>query len=175
MRGSFMENMENFGQKLSLNAYAMKVLSEHGCDCYTYGDEDAKHILEDLKTAYPNGMEYPYIEVANEILSMSRPRPIYKAPYKMIYDMGHTVDSTEHQCFETAKDEAIETLVDWIVEQKSLWKSDTPTEEEKGSFNMMIQDCSVEVVKYNPDTDEYEDCWMPTYEDEKAIGWEYIE
>ena len=70
MRGSFMENMENFGQKLSLNAYAMKILSEHGCDCYTYGDEDAKHILEDLKTAYPNGMEYPYIEVANEILKM---------------------------------------------------------------------------------------------------------
>lgn len=161
--------------KLSLNAYAMKVLSDHGCDCYTYGDGKAKKFLEDFKTAYPNGMDYPYIDVANEILSLSRPSPIYKAPFKMIYDMGHTVDSTEHECFETAKDEAIETLVEWIVERQAMWKSDTPTEEEKESFNIMIDDCSVRVVKYNPNTDEYEDYWSPSYEDENEIGWKNIE
>lgn len=162
-------------EKPSLDAYAMKVLSDHGCDRYTYGNGDAKNILDDLKAAYPDGMEYPYIDVANEILSLSRPRPIHKAPYKMVYDMGHTVDSTEHESFDAAKDDALGTLADWVAERKSEWESDVPTEGEKEKYNYMIQECSVEIVKYNPDTDEYDECWMPTREDEKEIGWEYIE
>ena len=54
---------------MNIREYAKKILDDHGCDQYTYGGEFSKHILNDLKTEYPNGMEFPYIDVANAILN----------------------------------------------------------------------------------------------------------
>ena len=59
--------------------YANQVLSEHGCDCYTYGDKNMPYcqiasIAAELRTAYPDGMEYSYEDVAQAILDISKPR-----------------------------------------------------------------------------------------------------
>lgn len=59
----------------TINEYAMDILKEHGCDEYTYGGNHdfckPERIAEDLKTAYPNGMAYPYMDVANAIREIS--------------------------------------------------------------------------------------------------------
>lgn len=61
---------------LSIKEYAMDILKEHGCDEYTYGGTEewckAEKIAEELKQAYPNGMKYPYIEVAKAIRGISK-------------------------------------------------------------------------------------------------------
>lgn len=60
----------------TINEYAMDILKEHGCDEFTYGGNHdfckPERIAEDLKTVYPNGMKYPYIEVAKAIREISK-------------------------------------------------------------------------------------------------------
>ena len=160
---------------MTLESYAMKILADHGCDCYTYGDECAKDILSDLKEGYPDGMEYPYIDVANAILAISRPKPIVRAQYIMAFDMEDNSDGIEFDSFEAAKADAEDTLVEWMVEERNRWKNVFhPTEEELDNYNYMICNCSVWVAKYNPNTDEYETEWEPSYEDEEALGWKEL-
>lgn len=155
----------------TLENYAMKILADAGCDCYTYGDEQATHLMDDLKEEYPNGMEYPYIDVANAILAISRPRPIVRKPWQMLWDNGEDCSGIGYDSFEAAKDAAEDTLAEWIASECACWLTDTPDEEERDRFNYMIGTCSVEVHKYNKDTDEYELYWTPSYEDEQRIGW----
>ena len=57
-----------------IHEYARKILSDHGCNEYSYGDSTLETVLSDLKFAYPNGMEHPYEAVAQAILDVSRPR-----------------------------------------------------------------------------------------------------
>lgn len=158
----------------TLENYALKILADHGCDCYTYGGEYSKHVLDDLKEAYPDGMEFPYVDVANAILNISRTRPIYKAPWQMVYDTDTCTDGIDYESFEAAKESAFDTLLEWMAEERSRWANDTPTEEEIEDYDYMIYNSSTSVYKYNPYTDEYEEYWSPSYEDEKEIGWEPI-
>ena len=151
--------------------YAWSVLKEHDCDEYTYGGEFSKHVLDDLKEAYPDGMKYPYIDVANAILSFSRAKPIYKAPFMMVWDTDSCCDGIECESFEEAKADAEDTLIEWACEEMRDWNG-MPTEEQIESYDYMYYNCSVRVDKYNPDTDEYEEYWSPSYEDEKTLGWQ---
>lgn len=161
---------------MTLEEYAAKILSDNGCDQYTYGDESAKHIMDDLKKAYPDGMpEYNYLEVANAILAMSRPRPIVRSPFLMCWSNEHSCDAVECESFGQAKCDAEDTLLNWMAEEWSSWQNGEPTEEQVDSFNHMIETCWVEVQQYNPETDEYETVWEPSYEDEAALGWVEIE
>lgn len=153
---------------------AIKILAESNCDIYTYGDESSKHILSDLMEAYPGGsiQGYTYLEVANAILAISRPEPIVRDPYRVFLSNEHSCDAYGSNSFEVAKDSALETLTNWVVEAQAEWNSDTPTEDERDSFNYMIEECSVEVRKYNPATDEYDETvWEPSDEDCERIGW----
>lgn len=56
--------------------YALAVLLFHGCDEYSYGDPPVpvEKIVEDLKKAYPKGMDlgYTHEDVAQAILSISK-------------------------------------------------------------------------------------------------------
>ena len=54
--------------------YAKKILADHDCNEYTYGDDTVETVLSDLKAAYPAGMEYPYESVAQAIKDISKPR-----------------------------------------------------------------------------------------------------
>lgn len=156
----------------TVEAYALAILAEHGCDCYTYGGEYGKHCLDDLKEGYPNGMEYPYVDVANAILAISRVRPIYRAPWHMVWDTDSCVDGIDYESFEAAKCSAEDTLLEWMCQFRDEWKDVfCPTEDELDEYNYQICNCSVSVYQYNPDTDEYEEYWSPSYEDEEQLGW----
>lgn len=156
-----------------VETYAMKILSDHGCDCYTYGGSyfPPEQIIDDLKEAYPNGMEFPYIEVANAILAMSKPVPVKRPKYVMVWDNDSCCDGFGCESFGQAKQDAFDTLLQWMCDESSNWKSETPTEEEKDNWDYMIYNCSVHVDKYNADTDEYEEYWYPSEEELEEIGW----
>ena len=157
-----------------LKTYARKILSDHGCDIYTYGGEYSQYVLDDLKEAYPNGMEYPYIKVANAILEISRVKPIERKPFEVAWSTGDTSDGYYCDSFEEAKDNALDTLATWQTIQIAEFKDPLhPTKEEIEQYNYMIDNCYVEIYKYNENTDEYEECWEPSYEDEKFVGWVY--
>ena len=156
----------------SVEGYALKILSDNGCDCYTYGGEHSKYVLEDLKLGYPDGMEYPYVDVANAILAISKVRPIVKSQWRVIWNTEDCTDGCDCDSLEAAKTDAKETLINWMMWEREGWKDVfNPTEDELDSYNYMIENCYVYVCKYNPDTDEYEEYWSPSNEDEEELGW----
>ncbi len=121
-------------------------------------------------------MEFPYIDVANAILAISRPCPIVRAPYRMVYDGDSFIDGVDFDTLDVAKNDALDTLIQWQSEEVEHWSYDSdgimqPTEDEIESWDMMIANCSVWVEQYDPNTDEYETVWEPSYEDEKSVGW----
>ena len=157
---------------MTVEAYAMKILAEHGCDCYTYGGESGETVLADLKEGYPEGMEFPYVDVANAIISISRVRPIKRSPYHMVWDTDNYTDGVDCDSLEQAKADAIDTLADWMAQARMEWKDVfSPTEEELDDYNYMICNFCVWVSKYDPHKDEYDEYWAPSYEDEEDIGW----
>lgn len=151
--------------------YGRKILAEHGCNEYTYGDEKAETVLNDLKTEYPDGMEFPYVDVANAIKRISKPHMIERKPFAAIWSTYDCCDCILCKTFEEAKETTINILTSWQAEATSEWKSGTPTEEEVSSWDGMILECEAYVGKYNPDKDDYDDYWLPDDQDLKEIGW----
>lgn len=163
---------------MTVEEYARKILSDHDCDEYTYGDENSKYIMDDLKTEYPEGMEFPYIEVANAILAISHPRPIERTPYVVAWYTYSASDEYGCDSLEAALCSAEDTLLNWQMEEISGWSVDGPTEEQIESWDYMIYNCGVSIWKYNPDTDEYEEEWEPDEDFQRRLGWdewEYID
>ena len=105
----------------SLENYAMKILADAGCDCFTYGGEYAGKIMDDLKEGWPNGMKFPYVDVANAILAISRLKPIARAPWRMMFETDNTCDGIDCASFEEAKANAEDTLVNWMAEEQGGW------------------------------------------------------
>lgn len=161
----------------TVDNYAMRILADHDCDCYTYGGETGETIIEDLKREYPNGMEhgYGYVEVANAIIRISRMKPIERKPYRTIYDGDSFIDGIDCDSYEEAKDQAEDCLISWMIEERSTWRDYFhPTEDELDRYNYMICNCGTWIEKYNPATDEYEECGGLSYEDEERIGWKEL-
>jgi hypothetical protein len=132
--------------------------------------------MEDLKQAFPSGMKYPYIDVANAILSISTPEPIARAPFIVVWSNEHTCDGYDADSLEEAQGFAIDTLIEWQAEESSNWSflpdgTPTPTDEQVESWDYMIYNCYVYVKQYNPNTDEYETVWEPSDEELEEIGW----
>ncbi len=162
--------------KEEIKEYAKKILKNHGCKLSTYWRETGETIIGDLKEAYPNGMEYPYLDVANAILAITEPEPLKRAPYRMIFDIGHTVDGIDHESMEAAKTDALDTLIEWMSQftiENHISQPDPKnwTKKQQEDWDYMIYNFSVCVAKYDPQTDEYITCWEPTAEDEKSVGW----
>lgn len=157
---------------MTLEAYALKILTDHGCDEYSYGGTCGDTILSDLKEAYPNGMEYPYVDVANAIMAISKMRPIVRHPWMMLWDNDSACDGIGYDSLEAAQGSAEDTLIEWMAQTRMEWKDPfSPTEDELANYNYMINSCSAYVGKYNPDTDEYDEYWWP---DEEEIGWKEL-
>lgn len=158
---------------MGLKEYAWKILTDHGCDKYTYGGEYSKYVLDDLKKAYPDGMEYPYVDVANAILEMSRAKPIYRAPWKVCWDTESCSDGYDCESFEQAKASAEDTLIEWMTEQVYSYPVDFKewSKEQIEDWDYMYWNCDVCIWKYDPDTDEYEEYWSPSDDELEAIGW----
>ena len=163
---------------MKLEDYAMKILTDHGCDIYTYGGEWSKNILNDLKEEYPDGMDYGfgYVEVANAILAVSRPEPIKeRKPWISIYDGYDFCDGVEFDTYEDALSGCESILLEWINQTRGEWRDYyNPTEDELEDYNMMIDNFSVWIEKYNPQTDEYEDCYCVPEEYYDQIGWKEL-
>ena len=157
---------------MTVEEYAKKILADHNCDEYSYGGTPGEEVLSDLKEAYPDGMEFPYIDVANAIIAMSKVKPIKRDPWQMVFDTDSDCDGIGFESFGAAKCDAEDTLVMWMCQERGEWKDPfCPTEDELDNYNYMIFNSSVEVRKYNPDTDEYDEYWSPSYEDEENLGW----
>lgn len=170
-------NLRNFNDSnadiAAVKVYALKILHDHGCDEYSYSTSDGETVIRDLKEAYPEGMEYPYVDVANAILSISRPKFIDRAPYQMVWSNEHATDGVDFDSLGAAKCVAEDTLIEWMMEARNEWKDFfDPTDEELDDYNMMIDSCYVEVCEYDPMTDEYTEIdGVITSEDEQEIGW----
>ena len=158
---------------MELKEYAKKILTDAGCDEYTYGGEWSNHIMDDLKEAFPNGMEFPYVDVANAILEMSRPEPIHRSPWRVCWDTDNCSDGYDVESFEAAKAEALDTLAEWQTEQCYNYPSDLNkwTEKQIEDWDYMYYNCGVSIYKYNPQIDEYEEYCEPSDEELKEIGW----
>ena len=160
---------------MTIEEYARKILADHGCDEYTYGGEWSKHTLDDLKQAYSDGMEFPYVDVANAINAMSKVKPIERKPWMMCFDAGSFCDGIGFDSFGAAEAKAEDTLVEWTCQERHSWKDCfCPTDDELDAYNYMICNNSVEVRRYNPNTDEYDVFWSPSYEVEEQIGWKEL-
>ena len=163
--------MTEIEREKEVEEYARKILAEHGCDEYTYGDESAETVLNDLKKEYPNGMGLPYVEVANAIKRISKPHLIERKPFLAWYTTDSFSDAMGCDTFEEAKEVVFETLINWEMEEFSGWESAEPTENEIENWDYMIYNCESFVQKYNADTDEYEDYWYPSDDELDEIGW----
>ena len=157
-----------------LKDYARQILADHGCNEYTYGDTPAETILSDLKEGYPDGMDYPYIDVANAIMAVSKRKPIKRDTWHAIWDNVHCCDGFDTPSLAQGKQDALDLLIEWMVQERAEWASDTPTGEEADHWNYMIYNFSAGVSKYNPDTDEYEEYWYPSDKQKARIGWKVI-
>ena len=152
--------------------YAEKILADAGCDEYSYGGTDGETIVRDLKDAFPDGMPFPYVDVANAIMEMSKVHPIVRSPWSVVWDTEHCCDGFGRDSLEAAQEGAIDTLVNWMAQERMEWADVfNPTEEELERYNHMIYNCSAHVAKYDPMTDEYEEFWWP---DEDEIGWKEL-
>ena len=164
----------------SVRGYALRILAENGCDCYTYGGPESVNIMEDLKTGYPYGMKFPYVDVANAILEISKPSPIHRAPFRVHWSTDTWDDGADCESFEQAKCDAEDTLVEWMTQECAEWAYDLgedgaaiprPTQEQRESFDYMIYNCGVSVEKYIPETDCYETTWSPDENELAELGW----
>lgn len=159
-----------------LYEYAWRILTDAGCDEYTYGGEFAAHLMDHLKDAFPNGMDYPYIDVANAILAISRPHPIERAPYRMAWDTDNCCDTIPRDSFESAKADAEDTLINWASDEMSGWDAENgPTEDQIKSWNYMIFNCGVQVERYDPATDEYDVVYSFSDQELHDMGWDEYE
>lgn len=114
-------------------------------------------------------MQYPYVDVANAILEISRARPIVRKPWLCIFDTDCSCDGVECDTLEEAQSYAEDCLVEWATEEMSKWEDiNNPTEEEIDDYDYMIYNCASYVQKYDEWTDKYEDYWYP---DEEKLGW----
>ena len=159
-----------------IEKYAQKILKENDVSEYAYWGVSGDIVVGDLKKRYPEGLKYPLIDIANAIRSLSKPIPLKRAPYKMVFDMPSVIDSIDHNDFENAKDDALETLINWELEfigQHNIKNEDISTWTEKTieAWDMMIEDSDVSVQKYNPYLDTYETCWRPSEKDLEQIRW----
>ena len=151
---------------MTVETYAMNILKENKCDIYTYGGKFCGELMDDLKRAYPDGMEFPYIDVANAILAVSRPEPIRRDAYMVCWDNDSCCDGFGVDTLEDAKRLAFEVLGGWMAETEKEYPGNTD------EWNYMINNCSVHVDIYNPNTDEYDDnYWYPSDDELETIGW----
>lgn len=154
--------------------YARRILADHGCDEYTYGMECGETIIRDLKEAYPDGMEFPYIKVTNAIIAISKRKPLKRAKYRVLWDTDNCCDAYDCNSLGQAKADAEDTLINWATEEMSGWDGFNPTQKQIESYDYMIYNCSAVVQKYDPNADDYYTIWEPDYEEIGFLPWEEL-
>lgn len=174
---------------MELREYCLNLLISCECNLDCYKGENSKFALLDMKE-YAKDYNVPFSleDVANMLVQIGneQPDPSRKGhkQYCMVFDVGHTVDGVEWDTFEEAKNDAINTLENWIVDEQSKWSFDIdddgisviphPTDKQIESWDAMINDCSVYVVEWNDEDGCWEDsdnAWYPSSEIENELNW----
>jgi len=119
-------------------------------------------------------MDYPYIDVTNAIMAISKRKPIKRAKWRVTWDTDSCCDGYDTPSLAQGKQDALDTLIEWMCEEQSEWNSDEPTGEEAEHWNYMIYNSSAGVKRYDPDTDQYEEYWYPSDKQKEQIGWKII-
>ena len=174
---------------MSIREYSINILKDCGCSLDCYKGAELKSVISDLKVfSVENNLLFPVETIAKILIEIGneQPDPPRKGhkKYCMVFDVGHTVDGVEWDTFEEAKNDAINTLENWVVEEQLSWKFDTnsdgvsvtphPTEKQIESWDTMINDCCVYVVEWDDENDCWEDCdnaWYPSSEIENEVNW----
>ena len=174
---------------MTIREFALALLQECGCKLDCYKGNDAKYALPDLQqAAKERDIPFPLEDVANALIEIGneQPDPPRKGhkQFCMIFDVGHTVDGVEFDTFEEARNDAIYTLENWIIEELVEWKPELdangipmkykPTRAQIEAWDRMINTCSVCVVEWNDELGDWEDPddgWCPSYEEEEELNW----
>lgn len=177
------------GDNMTVREYAETLLKECGCRLDCYKGELAQFALDDLKVASrERNIPFPLEDVSKALIEIGneQPDPPRKGHKRfcMIFDVGHTVDGIEFDTFEEAKNDAIYTLENWIVEGQIGWAIEVeadgisviphPTEKQIQSWNRMVNTCCVYVVEWDDETGQWQnsdDAWWPSHEIENEINW----
>ena len=170
---------------MTIREYTLKLLEEYGCklDCYK-GEFGEKYALSDMEEyAKNNEVPFPLEDVAKELIAIGNEQP---APprnghkqYCMIWESENTCDGTEFNTEQEAKDNALNTLMEWLIQEQAEWSVDEkgiphPTEKQIENYNYMISNYSVCVVEWNEEVNAYNDTdygWYPSSDDENEINW----
>lgn len=96
--------------------------------------------------------------------------------YRVLWETDDCVDSFESTSFGQAKQDALDLLIEWEVQEMSDWGLYHPTQEQIDRWDYMIESCFVSVIECEPgDFEIYQEVWEPDDEDLDRIGWKYYE
>ncbi len=163
--------------------YAQHLLEQEECDLDCYKGVSLEEIVKDLTDYFEEHPEetipFPIDDIAACLRQIGDEQPdLPPAPYKMVYDMGDTIDSIPFDSFEAAKTDMEDAYTLWIAEEMGSWTDATPTRHEIDSFNDMVNTCCCWVVKYDEEVGGYEDIdngYTLPQEELEAMGWKEIE
>lgn len=165
---------------------AMLLLEEEGCPLDTYRNDTKGWAFDDvqfvMKTSPDRLGGFDPIEVALELQQIGdEQHPRMKNPeWMVIWDGDSFSDSWYCESFEEAKNDAIDTLIEWQM-QMVADHLNLHSKEFIDSYNYMVTHCETHVKHREPipvpeDTDDddmgWEDYWYPSEQDLKDIGWE---
>lgn len=92
----------------------------------------------------------------------------------VLWDTDNVCDFFKSPSFEQAKCDALDLLIEWETQEMSEWNNLQPTQEQIERWDYMIDNCSVEVIRYyKPNIDDCEEVWEPTQADLDRVGWKY--
>ena len=166
--------------------YAVKLLKDNGCELNCYKGTPIEDIIADLNEYFKTNKKKSICSVETiakylRKIGDEQPNPIPK-PFKMVFDIGHTIDGIEFDTFEAAKADMEDTYIMWMTDAMRDWKfakdgTPQPTDKQKDEFNYMIDECCCWIVKWDSELGDYEDIdygYVMSDEELKELGWEEI-
>ena len=93
-----------------------------------------------------------------------------KMEYMVVWNTEDCIDGIPVETFYDAKETALVILNEWARDGLTIIDENDFSDEIRDGWNQMIENCWVEVRKYNPETKEYEKFWSPSEEDLESIG-----
>jgi len=147
--------------------YAKELLEQYECKESAYKGVDLEKIESELKEDFPEGMPFPYGDVAKSLREIGDAVPDpQKKPFMMLWSNDSCADGVEYETLEEAKNGAFGCLESWM----EVAELEYPQDDEQ--WNNMLETCSVSVVQLNEETGEHDiEIWELSDDDAKEIGW----
>lgn len=169
---------------MTINQYARTLLKEMGYTVYDIWGYDPDNLIYELKKFYPNGLAWTYVEVANALLTIAKPKLIHRAKYLVTISTDDECIAVDAETEEEAVKILHDTFENWIMEMTSKWIEKVwidrkqLDENDINEWNDMIETRTVYFAPYDKNTDEY--LYETEYERNPpdryldSIGWKPI-